>query len=311
MKVLRKIKLIVAGALLTGLASMSVAVIGSDDVLIVCSGDCEKSRAMISGFSASLEKQNKNIDVSELVLSNDESANSKLFAQAKSPGLIFAVDYGAAKKVSAVSKNVPIVVGVARSQSELKAIPNATGVVVQYPVKTQLDWIKRILPQARRVGVIYSTEENHRWVSEAQVTAQKMGLELIAVRAKTAKDLPYALKDVLSRVDVLLGVPDSIILSRQTAKAVLLASFRKRIPFVGLSSSWVKAGALYSLDWDAENIGQQNARMGSKVLGGSSIASLGVQNPQKIELNINIKTAEYCKLDLSDQLIADAKQVFN
>ncbi|MBV1931010.1 MAG: hypothetical protein KUG71_04770 [Porticoccaceae bacterium] len=317
----RPVKLLITGLLLLASASSvfaaadSGSIVNGRNILVVCSKDCNRSREMIDGFSASLKNLDEDFNFRELGLTEGDAANGRfdigVFTDAGLPGLIFAVDIAAARLVSTVSKAIPIIVGKVRSAEDLKAIPHTTGLVVQHPPETQLKWLKRVMPTARRVGVLYSTEENREEIEAAQVAAQKLNLELVAVRARTPKDLPLALKDVLNRVDVLLGIPDSVILSRQTAKAILLASFRKRIPFVGLSASWVKAGALYSLDSAAEDLGEQSAQIGVRLLSSVNAEVIGVQHPTKIGLIINAKTAEHLNLKLPNGLIGEAQQVFN
>ena len=47
----------------------------------------------------------------------------------------------------------------------------------------------------------------------------------------------------------------------QTAEPILLSTLKNKIPLVGLSSSWVKAGALYALDRDYVDIGLQSGEL--------------------------------------------------
>ncbi|MCD6581287.1 MAG: hypothetical protein J7K90_05755 [Desulfuromusa sp.] len=57
-----------------------------------------------------------------------------------------------------------------------------------------------------------------------------------------------------------------MVLNPKTAKNILLFSFRNKIPFIGLSNAWVKAGALYALERDYDDIGQQSAEQCVQVL---------------------------------------------
>ncbi|MFO0732606.1 MAG: ABC transporter substrate binding protein [Nitrospiraceae bacterium] len=52
-----------------------------------------------------------------------------------------------------------------------------------------------------------------------------------------------------------------------TAEPILLSTFRNKIPLAGLSTSWVKAGALYALDRDYLDIGSQCGEIAGKILG--------------------------------------------
>ncbi|MCA9452115.1 MAG: hypothetical protein KC584_05745, partial [Nitrospira sp.] len=67
-----------------------------------------------------------------------------------------------------------------------------------------------------------------------------------AKQVETPQELPDALDSLPGNADVLWGFTDSVVFSPETVKGILLFSFRNRIPFVGLSTSWVKAGAVYA-----------------------------------------------------------------
>ena len=105
-------------------------------------------------------------------------------------------------------------------------------------------------------------------------------------------------------------VTDQVVLSRQTAEAILLFSFRNRIPFAGLSASWVKAGALYALDRDYTDLGAQCGEMALRVRRGRRASTLPPETPRKILYALNLRTAQRMKLNLPKELIDGAEQVF-
>src|SRR2546425_8044938 len=114
-----------------------------------------------------------------------------------------------------------------------------------------------------------------------------MGLTLLARKAHSPKDLPDALASLNNRADGLWGVADQIVLNPQTVKPILLFSLRNRIPFVGLSATWVKAGALYALDRDYDDIGRQLGEAAVKILRGAAPGSLPPASPRKVVYCIN------------------------
>ena len=114
-----------------------------------------------------------------------------------------------------------------------------------------------------------------------------------------------------NRADVLWGLADQVVLNPKTVQSILLFSLRNRIPFVGLSSTWVKAGALYALDRDYGDIGAQCGELAVKVLQGAPPASLSPAGPRKVVYAINMKTARLLKLEIQDSLVQGAQAVFN
>ncbi|MBM4256658.1 MAG: hypothetical protein FJ147_12275 [Deltaproteobacteria bacterium] len=109
---------------------------------------------------------------------------------------------------------------------------------------------------------------------------------------------------------MLWGIADQTVLSPRTAEPILLFSFRNRIPFAGLSTSWAKAGALYALDRDYKDVGTQCGELALKILRGTPAGTLPPQTPRKVAYALNLKTAEHMKLSLPQPLIDGAQQVF-
>jgi len=124
------------------------------------------------------------------------------------------------------------------------------------------------------------------------------------------QDLPAALDYMAKNVDVLWGIPDNLVLNTRTAKQILLFSYRNRIPLVGISPEWVKAGALYSLEWDFTDIGAQCGDMALKIMKGTSISTLPPASPRKVLYSVNAKTIKYMKTDVPEAMIRQAYHIY-
>jgi putative ABC transport system substrate-binding protein len=204
----------------------------------------------------------------------------------------------------------PLVACMIVDRDDLGKARNATGVMLEIPLETQLKWIRRFVPGTRTIGVLYNPEENGGRVENAGRIASGLGLRLVAEEVRRPQDLPDALDKVAREADMLFAVTDQMVLSRQTAQAILLFSFRNRMPFSGLSASWVKAGALYALERDYEDLGAQCAEMALKVLSGTRPSALPPAVPRKVVYAVNLKTAEHLKLSLSPELVEGAAELF-
>ena len=165
------------------------------------------------------------------------------------------------------------------------------------------------MPGQRNIGVLFNPAENQGRIDEATRAAKDMGLNLHARRVETPKDLPAALESLSNRADVLWGVADQVVLNPQTVRPILLFSLHNRIPFVGLSATWVKAGALYALDRDYGDIGRQCAEMAVKILQGTAPRSIAPAPPRKVVYSVNMKTARILKLDIQSGLLQGAVAV--
>lgn len=205
---------------------------------------------------------------------------------------------------------VPIIAGLVLSADEFKGVPNMSGVTLEFPVALQLEWLRRFLPTAKTIGVIYNPAENQQRIEAANRVALELRLKLESQPVRDTRELPTALETLAKKIDVLWGVVDELVLTPQTAKHILLFSFQNRIPFVGLSTAWVKAGAFYALDWDYTDLGMQCGEMALKVLQGTSIKALPPVGPRKVVYALNQKTARHMKVEIAETLVHGAREIF-
>lgn len=271
-------------------------------IAIVSSQTAKPYEQVIQSFKASIQKVKPNI---EFVQSMDAK---KL---AKPPDLVFALGSNSVSHSLAEFTDRDLLATMILSDKILKNSKHATALLISASIQKQLEWHQRVLPASKRVGVLFDPEYSQDWVDTARKLAVNMGLEIVAVPVTSARELPSALKLIGRNADSILGITDKTVYSGKTAKSVLLFSFRNRIPFVGLSSAWVKAGALYALDWDYAALGQQSASLALKILDGSSAGEIKPQFPENPIYQLNIKTAKHMKLKLSQELIDGASRVYD
>src|SRR5207247_1683988 len=122
--------------------------------------------------------------------------------------------------------------------------------------------------------------------------------------------IPASLESLAQEVDALWGIADPVVLTPETAQSILLFCFRNNIPFIGLSESWAKAGALYALDRDYADIGLQCGELALKAL--ESRAPLPAPtSPRKVVYALNIRTARHMRIALTDDIIKGARIAYD
>ncbi|MCU1723088.1 MULTISPECIES: ABC transporter substrate-binding protein [unclassified Pseudomonas] len=112
------------------------------------------------------------------------------------------------------------------------------------PLPRQLQLIRYLLPQARRVGVLYS-DHSHFLLDELRRAARPLGLEIDAQYWPDLKD-NRPLQVLLKDTDVLLGLDDPQLYNPKTAKNLLLSSYARQMALIGPNAGFVRAGALAS-----------------------------------------------------------------
>ena len=281
-------------------------------IAILTSQDMLPYEQVLKGFEDALQQHGLHITLTTYALQGDIEKAALYLQAIKHQGahLVFTLGSLATQETIQSGLDIPVLAGMVLNKTELEQTANATGVVLDFSVETQFQWLQRFLPDYKTVGVIFNPAENQDRINIARQTAQRLGITLIAQAVQTPQDLPDALDSLSRRADVLWGIADTIVMSPQTAKPLLLFSFRNRIPFIGLSASWVKAGALYSLDRDYVDLGRQCADMAAKIIQGTHTHDLPPASPRKVTYALNMKTARHMKLTVSDPLVQGAQQLF-
>lgn len=112
------------------------------------------------------------------------------------------------------------------------------------PLSRQLQLIRRILPQARRVGVLFD-QHSEFLLKELNLAAQPLNLHIVSERWDDTHD-SRPLQALLKNSDVLLGLDDPDLYNPKTAKNLLLSSYSRQVALVGPNVAFVRAGSLAS-----------------------------------------------------------------
>jgi len=281
-------------------------------VVVFKSQDSAPYNEALAAFKEVLHSKDAQATCIVLSLNGDDTKTNAVIEEGFQikPDLIFTLGSYATKIAAEKTSDIPIVSGMIMESDVLKNPGNITGIFLDYSMETQFAWMKRILPDAKTIGVIYNPENNQTKIDEAQVWADKSGFSLISEKVSSPREIPSSLKKLSKKIDVLWGVPDKMVYTQQTAKQILLFSFRNRIPFIGFSSSWVKAGALYALDWNYRNIGRECGDSAVKILQGKNPHALSPNREKSISYSLNLKAAERMKIDFPEDIVKAANNVY-
>jgi putative tryptophan/tyrosine transport system substrate-binding protein len=246
------------------------------------------------------------------LLQKHAEENSKIFQEIneKNPFLLLTAGSKATRAGLKSIPDVPLVAVMILNEQILTQSPRATGVLLRYPSEVHIQWLRHFLPDADRIAMLYNPQENEQLIAGMKKTAEQFGIKIDAMPVTSVKQLPPALKSLGRKADMLLGMPDKTVYSGETAKAILLSSFRNRIPFAGISSPWVKAGALYALTWDYMDLGRQCGLIAGRILTGTAVADIAPVTPEKVCYEVNLKTADHLRLTLNPALIQGATKVY-
>lgn len=131
----------------------------------------------------------------------------------------------------------------------------------EVPADAQASWLRKLLPAARTVGLAFDPATNTRRAEAIAAALAAAGYKTLMAPVSTPSGLPGALEQVAVRADVLLALPDPMVYTRESARGILLQSFRRRTPVIGPNAAWVRMGALFAVDWDYDEVGATCARL--------------------------------------------------
>lgn len=184
-----------------------------------------------------------------------------------------------------------------------------TGASLDIPIDIQFRYFKQIIPDLKRIGVLY-TSNTAKLIPPARVVASQMGMELAAIEVTGPRDLPRALDSLAGCAQGLWSVADPNLFDPQSTKFILLNALRQGLPFMGFSRYVVESGALFALDFDYKAIGRQAGQIATQVLRGANPGQVPVSAPDIIWFHYNENTARHAQIKIPSELVAIAKEVY-
>lgn len=158
-----------------------------------------------------------------------------------------------------------------------------SAVFVDQPPERQMELIRLALPEVRNVGMLFS-QESRAQVALLDKAAVARGMQLLALSVDPG-GLFAGLQTLLPEVEVLLMQPDPVIFNSQTAANVLMAAYRRRVPLVGFSPAYVKAGAMLALYSTPAQIGRRAGELLNQALAAGVL--LPPQGPREFMVSVN------------------------
>lgn len=135
-----------------------------------------------------------------------------------------------------------------------------TAIHLDQPPARQAAFIRHLLPEVRRIGMLAGGETRPGLARFRQALVNR-GLTLETEDSDSEATLLPALNTLLPRIDLLLASPDTTIYRRGNVKAILITAFRHQKPLVGYSEAFTQAGALASLYSTPAQIARQTAAL--------------------------------------------------
>ena len=180
-------------------------------------------------------------------------------------------------------------------------------------VGKRLELLKQAVPRVDRVAVLRQPRALGERVAQdmlkaADVAARALGVQPQFIEARGPDEFARAFSEMTSaRAGALILLPSAMFL-REHRRLVDLAA-KNRLPAMYTSREFVDAGGLMSYGANQPDLFRRAATYVDKILKGAKPGDLPVEQPTKLELVINLKTAKALGLTIPQSVLAQADEV--
>jgi putative tryptophan/tyrosine transport system substrate-binding protein len=210
-----------------------------------------------------------------------------------------------------LSVGAPVDIGLVQSLSHPGG--NMTGVSFEAATDTyakRLQMLKEVVPTLEKIAVLAAEgDPNVAFAMKSlEKAASVMNVKLASVYVETADDLPTAF-DQIQRIGASGLIVIAGLLTSINSKTIAELSLSHRLPTCHGFREAVVAGGLISLGPDLFAIARQGAVYVDKIIRGDKPADLPVEQPDRYEIYINLKTAKTLGIEIPTPLLARADTV--
>lgn len=185
---------------------------------------------------------------------------------------------------------------------------NITGTTDMNPVEDQIKLIKQFDPDAKSVGIIYSSGETNSQiqVEEAKKAAEAEGLTVEEKTVTTTAEVAQAAESFTT--DSMYVPTDNKVVAG--LEAVVGAAESKKIPLIVGEGDSVERGGLATQGISYQELGKQTGEMALRVLNeDADPAEMAVESQNETQLIINAAAAEAMGIEIPQNLRDSADEV--
>ena len=275
------------------------------------------NKGFVDGMAANGYKENENVTYDRQNAQADQS-NLQNIAQRFVSGkmdLICAIATPAAQTMANATKDIPIVGTAITDYAEAKLVAsnkepkgNVTGTTDMNPIKEQVELMLKIMPQAKSVGVIYSSSEVN---SQLQVKILKevlaaKNINVVEATVSNVNDIQQAAQSLVGKVDAVYAPTDNVIASAMPTLVAI--TDEAKIPVICGEGGMVKAGGLATVGIDYYKLGLQTGAMAARILSGKEKpAAMAIESQKEMQTIVNEEAAKKLGITIPADILQAAK----
>ena len=220
---------------------------------------------------------------------------------------------------AAMDKDIPVVytavtdpVAAELADKAGNPVGNVTGTSDTLPVEEQLKMIREMMPDAKTIGILYTTSEANSVsaIATYESLVDKYGFTLETKGISQTSEIALATDDLLTKVDCITNLTDNTVVA--SLPTILEKANEKGIPVFGSEIEQVKIGCLAAEGIDYIQLGKQTGKIAAQILKGEKKAS---EIPYEIisepGFYVNTKVAENLGIEVPSDLADSAVESFD
>ncbi len=232
------------------------------------------------------------------------------------PDVIVAIATPSAQAVVAATKTIPVVYSAVTDPVAAQLVPtweasgtNVTGVSDELSLDKQIELIKAVVPDAKKVGMVYNPGEANSVVvvKRLRELLPKYGMTLVEATAPRTVDVGAAARSLVDKVDVIYTSTDNNVVSAY--EALVKVGNAAKIPLIASDTGSVERGAIAALGVNYYDLGVQTGKLVVRILKGEKPGDIPSETGKKLELFVNTTAAAKQGAVLSEDLIKSAVKV--
>jgi len=188
---------------------------------------------------------------------------------------------------------------------------NVTGTSDMIEISSDLDLIKQMVPDLKKLGTLYNASEQNSIVlnDKLKAAAEPLGITVVEKTVASSADVQMAAQSLVGQVDAVWIGTDNTVVSGLSA--LIKVTQDNKIPFFPSDSPSVQAGGIACLGFDYYDIGYQTGEMAVKILKGTPATQVPAELGKKFSYTVNTKSAEIYGVTIPQEILDRATTKYN
>ena len=232
------------------------------------------------------------------------------------PDVIVAIATPSAQAVVAATKDIPVVYSAVTDPVAAQLVSslegsgtNVSGVSDRLSLERQLELIRKVVPEAKRVGMVYNPGEANSVVvvKAMRELLAEQDMTLVEATAPRTVDVGAAARSLVGKVDVIYTNTDNNVVSAY--EALVKVGIDAKVPLIASDTDSVVRGAIAAVGINYHDLGMQTGRMVARILKGDQPGQIASETSDKLELFVNPGAAQKQGVTLDEAFVKTATKV--